>query len=459
MQDKRVQGMSMTKTTKTGMSRRQFGTLVGSAGVGLATTGGLSGFAIAQAAPKVVVIGGGAGGATVAHYLKKGDAKLDITVIEPNRTYSSSFFSNLYLGGFRSFASLNHGYEGLRGLGIKVVHDFATGVDAAKKTVTTRNGQTLAYDRLIVSPGIDIKYDSVPGYTKELSGRFPHAYQTYGGGKQQLMAAMNDMKDGGTFAMVMPSGAYRCPPGPYERACMIAHYIKTKKPKSKLVILDPKKAFSKQPAFLEAFDKYYKGIIEMNLSTEIDDFSVANFDAKAMEITTKAGKKVKFDAANIIPSQKAGEIATKAGIVSGDWVPVDPDNMSAKANKDIYVLGDATVAAEMPKSAFSANSQAKVVAAEILAELSKKEKFPARYRNTCWSLVAPDDCIKVGANYASKDGKFDPSGGFVSKPTEDAALRKQNFAESVGWYDGIIADMFAKTVAAPAAVPAKKTAG
>jgi sulfide dehydrogenase [flavocytochrome c] flavoprotein chain len=441
----------------TKLSRRQFGTLVGSAGIGFAASGGFSGFAIAQAAAKIVIIGGGAGGATVAHYLKKGDAKLDITIVEPNSIYSSSFFSNLYLGGLRTFASLNHGYEGLRGLGIKVVHDFATGVDSAKKTVSTRNGRALSYDRLIVSPGIDIKYDSVPGYTKELSNRFPHAYQTSGLGKQQLMAALSNMSNGGTFAMVMPNGAYRCPPGPYERACMIAHYLKTNKPKSKLVILDPKKAFSKQPVFLEAFDKYYKDIIEMNLSTEIDDFSVTQFDGTAKEITTKAGKKVKFDAANIIPSQKAGDIATKAGIVSGDWVPVNPDNMAAKANKDIYVLGDATVAAEMPKSAFSANSQAKVVAADILAETSKKEKFPARYRNTCWSLVAPDDCVKVGANYASAEGKFGPSGGFVSQKGEDAALRKQNFAESVGWYDGIITDMFAKTAAVkPAAVPVKK---
>jgi sulfide dehydrogenase [flavocytochrome c] flavoprotein chain len=441
----------------TTLSRRQFATLAGSAGVGLAATGGLSGFAIAQAAAKVVIVGGGAGGATVAHYLKKGDAKLDITIIEPNPIYSSSFFSNLYLGGLRSFASLNHGYEGLRGLGIKVVHDFATGVDSAKKTISTRNGKTLAYDRLIVSPGIDMKYDSVPGYSKELSGRFPHAYQTMGRGKQQLMAALNGMPDGGVFAMVMPPEPYRCPPGPYERACMIAHYIKTNKPKSKLVILDPKKAFSKQPVFLEGFDKYYKGIIEMNLSTEIDDFSVAQFDAAAKVITTKGGKKVKFDAANIIPAQKAGEIAAKAGIANGDWVPVDPENFASKANKEIYALGDATVGAPMPKSAFSANSQAKVVAADILAELSKKDKFPARYRNTCWSLIAPDDCVKVGANYAPKEGKLDATGPFVSQKGEDAAVRKQNFAESVGWYDGIITDMFAKT-ATPAA-PVKKTTG
>jgi NADPH-dependent 2,4-dienoyl-CoA reductase/sulfur reductase-like enzyme len=265
------------------------------------------------------------------------------------------------------------------------------------------------------------------------------------------------MRDGGTFLMVMPNNPYRCPPGPYERACMIAHYLKTKKPKSKLVILDPKKAYSKQAVFDEAIAKYYKGIVEMNLSNDIDDFSVTGLDVKGREVTTKAGRKVKFDAANIIPGQRAGEIAIKAGLTKGDWVAINPENFSAKEAKDVYVIGDATIAAEMPKSAFSANSQAKVVAADILADLAKKDKFPARYRNTCWSLVAPDDCIKIGANYAPKDGKLDPSGSFVSQKGEDAALRKQNYAESVGWYAGITADMFAKAVPPPA--PVKKGAG
>lgn len=443
----------------THVTRRGFGKLMGASGLVVAGSGAWAPFAIAQAAPRIVIVGGGAGGATAAHHLKKGDPKLDITLIEPKAVYSSSFFSNLYIGGVRDFASLNHGYGDLRKLGIKVVQDFATGVDATKKTVATRGGATIPYDRLILSPGIDIKYDSIPGYTKELSEQFPHAYQTNAVGKQQLMSVLSGMKDGGTFLMVMPNNPYRCPPGPYERACMIAHHLKTKKPKSKLVILDPKKAFSKQPVFIEAIDKYYKGIVELNLTTDIDDFSVTAFDGKTREVTTKAGKKVKFDAANIIPNQRAGEIATKAGVTTGDWVAVDPENFKAKSGKDIYVLGDATIAAEMPKSAFSANSQAKVVVADILADVSKKEKFPARFRNTCWSLVAPDDCIKVGANYAPKDGKLDPSGGFVSQKGETADVRKQNYAESVDWYNSIITDMFAKPAPAPkpTAAPAKKT--
>jgi hypothetical protein len=237
---------------------------------------------------------------------------------------------------------------------------------------------------------------------------------------------------------------------------MIAHYLKTKKPKSKLVILDPKKAFSKQPVFTEAFDKYYKGIIELNLTTEIDDYAVVSVDPKTKEIVTKAGKKVKADVANIIPQQRAGEIAVKAGCAEGDWCPINPENFTAKKVQNVYVLGDASVAATMPKSAFSANSQAKVVAADILAELARKERFPARYRNTCWSLLAPDDDVKVGGNYAAGEGRLAESQGFVSQRGEPADVRKQNYIESIGWYSGITADMFAKPEPAPAAAGAAK---
>ena len=396
----------------TGFTRRDFGKLLGATGAGISVSGVFSPFAIAQSAGKVVIVGGGAGGATVAHYVKKEAPALDVTLIEANSTYSSSFFSNLYIGGFRTLASLNHGYAGLRKIGVKVVHDYATDVDTTKKTVKTRSGKTYAYDRLVLSPGIDIKYDSIAGYSRAAAAVMPHAYNTDAAQKRLLKRQLEAMKDGGTVVMAMPNNPFRCPPGPYERAAMIAHYLKTKKPKSKLVIFDPKKAFSKQPVFTEAYDKYYKGILELNLTTDIDDFSVASVDPKTKEIVTKAGKKAKADVANVIPQQRAGEIAVKAGCTEGDWCPINPENFSSKKVKDVYVLGDASVAVEMPKSAFSANSQAKVVAADILAELAKKDKFPARYRNTCWSLVAPDDCVKVGANYAPKDGKLDPSGLF-----------------------------------------------
>ena len=190
--------------------------------------------------------------------------------------------------------------------------------------------------------------------------------------------------------------------------------------------------------------KYYKGIIELNLTNEIDDFAVTKVDAKTKTLTTKAGKTWKADVANVIPQQRAGAIAHKMGLTQGDWCPVNAENFTSTKVKDIYVLGDATIAAEMPKSAFSANSQAKVVAADILAVLAKKPKFSPNFRNTCWSMVAPNDSVKIGAGYVPKGQKLDPVAPFVSKPGEDAGLRKQIYQESLAWYDGIVADVFAK---------------
>lgn len=430
----------------TTFNRRQVGMGLGAtiAGTSAGTT-----FAIAQASPKVVIIGGGPGGATVANQLKQGDPKLDVTLIEVSKIYTTCFFSNLYLGGFRSYESLRHGYEGISKLGVKVVHARATDVDQGRKLVKTEGGKTYAYDRLVVAPGIDIKYNSIEGYSRAVSEQMPHAYLP-GAQTRLLKSQLDAMRDGGTVVMVAPNNPYRCPPGPYERACMIGHFLKTRKPKSKLVILDPKRAFSKQAVFMEAFDKYYKGIIELNLTNEIDDFAVVKLDAKTRTLTTKGGKAVKADVANVIPAQRAGEIAERIGLNEGDWCPVNAENFTSTKVKEVYVLGDASIAAEMPKSAFSANSQAKVVANDILAALSKKQKFPPNFRNTCWSMVAPDDSVKIGAGYLPKGTKLDPVAPFISKPGEDAALRKATYQESLGWYSGIIADTFAKTSPTPA---------
>ncbi len=436
------------------LSRRDFGRLAGAAGAaGVAASPLVSSFAIAQARPRVVIVGGGAGGATVANFVKAGAPNLDVTLIEPNPVYSSSFFSNLYLGGFRTLESLSHGYGGLRRLGVRIVQSLATNVDAARKTVRTRSGRTLSYDRLVLSPGIDIKFDSIPGYSPAAARVMPHAYTTDPGQKRLLRLQLQAMRDGGTVVMTVPGNPFRCPPGPYERACMIAHFLKTSKPRSKLVILDAKRAFSKQPVFTEAFTRHYKDIIELNLSNEIDDFSVVRVDPKTKEIVTKAGRSLRADVANIIPPQRAGEIAARAGVTDGDWAPINPESFASRKVPDIYVLGDASIAAEMPKSAFSANSQAKVVAADILAALANKEKFEPRYRNTCWSLLAPDDDVKIGANYAPQDGKLQPSGSFVSKPGEPDDIRKQNYRESVAWYDNITTEMFAKV---PPPAPRKR---
>ncbi len=430
-----------------GFTRRQIGKMIGAGALTVAGSSSLAGFAIAQGKGKVVIVGGGPGGATVAHQLKKGAPTLDVTLVEIRKEYTTCFYSNLYLGGFRTFDSITHTYEGLKKLGVNVIHDTAVGVDAGKKTVKLQGGKTLNYDKLVLSPGIDLKYESIEGYSPAAADIMPHAWKA-GPQTKLLKKQLEAMKDGGTVILAAPDNPYRCPPGPYERTCMIAHYLKTKKPKSKLILLDPKKSFSKQPVFMEAFNKYYKDILQVNLTTDIDNFAVVKVDAKTREIVTKDGTKFKADVANIIPKQKAGKIVFDAGVNEGDWCPVKLDTFESAKVPDIYVLGDASSASEMPKSGFSANSQAKVVATSILAALAGKPAFPPRFRNTCWSLLAPNDSVKVGANYApgEKDGKkmLVAADSFVSKPGEEAKVRADNAKEADGWYSGIVSDTFAK---------------
>ncbi len=446
-------------------SRREFAKLLAATGAGIATGAAapmLAPIAIAQTDPRIVIVGGGAGGASVAHYLRMGGPDLDITLIEPNRIYSSSFFSNLYLGGIIRSETLNHSYSGLRRLYIKVVHDLATDVNAARKTVTTSGGRIYHYDRLVLSPGIDIKYDAIEGYSRAAAHLMPHAYTTDAAQKRLLKRQLKQMRPGGTVAMVMPSPPYRCPPAPYERACMIAHYLKTRKPRSKLVILDPKRSFAQQPLFEEAFAKYYKNIIDMHLSDEIDDFSVAMLDPRRREILTRAGKGIRADVANVIPPQRAGVIAARAGCTDGDWCPVHPESFLSRLVPDIHVLGDAAIAADMPKAASAAHSQAKMVAANILAALTNAGPVEPAYASSCWSLLAPDDAIRMSARYTPQDGRLEATEVHASKTGERPDVRRQSYQESLAWYANITSDIFAKTAMPPAErtpAPAEKKAG
>lgn len=398
-------------------------------------------------AARVVVIGGGAGGATAALYLKRQAPNVSVTLIEPEQKYITCFFSNLFIGGFRTLESITHTYDEHKRQGVNVVHDLAVDVDTTKKTVTLISGSRIPYDRLVLSPGFDFKYDSIEGYSREAAQNLPHAWRA---GPQSVLLKnqIDAMPDGGVVVLAAPPDPYSCPPGPYERACMIAHLLKTKKPGAKLIVFDPKTTFSKQAVFLEAFQKHYAGVIEFNLTTEIDDFAVVSVDPSTKTVVTKSGAKVKADVVNIIPAQRAGGIAKRAGCVEGDWCPIVPETFASAKVADIYVIGDAAVATDMPKSGYSSNTHGKLVANVLSSELANKELFPARLRNTCWSLVAPNDCVKIGANYnvGEREGKkrliaFD---GFVSEPGEDDAERRQNFEESVGWYSAITSDMFGR---------------
>lgn len=410
-------------------------------GTGLAASAVLAAPTLwAQAKPRIVVIGGGAGGATVARYLAKDSAgALDVTLVEANPIYTTCFFSNLYLGGFRDFESLQHGYDGIAAGGVTVVNAMATGVDRAAKTVTLAGGEVLAYDRLVLSPGIDFRDGSVSGWSVADAEVMPHAYKA-GPQTQLLKAQIAAMPQGGTFAMIAPPNPYRCPPGPYERISMVAHVLKATNPTAKILLIDPKEAFSKQALFEEGWARHYAGMVERIGP----DFGGASVEVRpaTMEIVVD-GNVQKVDVCNVIPGQMAGKIAAIAGVTDDKgWAPVMPDSMKSKMDDSVYILGDASAQGDMPKSGYSANSQAKVAAMAIRGELTGSRVFPAKYFNTCWSLIAPDDGVKVGASYEPTPEKIASTSSFISKPGEDAALRKQTYEESIGWYAGITSDMF-----------------
>ncbi|CUJ89292.1 NAD(P)/FAD-dependent oxidoreductase [Shimia thalassica] len=390
--------------------------------------------------PRVVVIGGGAGGATAARYIAKGSkGAIDVTLVEPSRTYYTCFFSNLYIAGFRELSSIAHSYGTLASkYGVNVVHDWAVGIDRDAKTVSLAGGAKLSYDRLVLSPGIDFVDGAVPGWDVTSQNKMPHAYKA-GSQSELLKAQIEAMPQGGTFAMVAPPNPYRCPPGPYERVSMVAHVLKEKNPTAKIIIADPKPKFSKMALFQEGWGNHYDGMIDWVGS----DFGGDNVEVNPDEMTVSIdGEVTKVDVCNVIPAMKAGKICEMAGITEGNWAPVSGHTMQSRIDENIHVLGDATNQGDMPKSGFSANSQAKVAAMAIRGALTGSKVFPAKFSNTCWSLIDTEDGVKVGATYEATDEKIAKVDGFISKTGEGAELRKATYEESVGWYAGITSDMF-----------------
>ncbi|KRD95901.1 flavocytochrome C [Bosea sp. Root381] len=400
---------------------------------------------LGQARPRVVVVGGGAGGATAARYIARdSQGAIAVTLVEENETYQSCFHSNLYIGGFKGYDEIVHRYDALAanyGEALTLARARATAIDRDRREVLLSTGQRLPYDRLVLSPGIDLKYDSVPGWSKESEEAMPHGWKP-GRQTQLVRERLEQVPDGGIIVMIAPPNPYRCPPGPYERASMFAHVLKQAgKAKAKIVILDPKESFSKQAAFQADWEKRYGGMIEW-LGPKVHD-GVKSVDPGTNSVET--GFETYRDCAfvNVIPAQMAGEIARSAGLAPpGGYCTIDPATMKSASDPNVFVLGDACIAGDMPKSAFSANSQAKVAAMVIRHELTGSRAFPARYVNTCWSLIDTDDAIKVGGRYEPKDGRIAATETFVSAPGESEELRRQTQAENMSWYGAITADMF-----------------
>jgi sulfide dehydrogenase [flavocytochrome c] flavoprotein subunit len=421
------------------INRRSFIKIAGSAAAVSAV--GFPAIAAAGGKKQVVIVGGGVGGATAAKYIRRADSSVEVTLIEPNKHYYTCFMSNEVLGGDRKLDSLKFGYDGLAKHGVTVVHDTVTAIDAKGRKVTTKGGKSFSYDRCIVAPGISF-VDNIEGYDAAAMERFPHAWKA-GPQTALLRKQLEAMPDGGTVLMAPPPNPFRCPPGPYERACQIAHYLKSHKPKSKILIIDAKDKFSKQGLFTQAWDRHYKGMIEWVKAVDTGG-GVKSVDAKTGTVSTEF-EEYQPAVANIIPAQVAGTIAKVAGLTDDKgWCPIEGKTFESTIHKGIHVIGDAAHQSPLPKSGYAANSEAKVVAAAVVDLVNGREPGTPSWVNTCYSIVAPQDGISVAMVYNLVDGKVAKvkgSGGLtpMDSSPEDRA-REVQYAYS--WFNNITSDIF-----------------
>lgn len=422
-------------------TRRRFLACLG--GVGLTALGGVGtrGWAQSGIKGRVVVIGGGFGGATCARYVRQFDPTIAVTLVERSEKFVTCPFSNAVLGDVVTMNTITQHYDTLRRKhGVEVIHDEVIEIDAEVRRVTLKSGKSLQYDRLVVAPGIAFRWDAIDGYDAKAAQTVPHAWK--GGGQTVLLSQqLRTMQDGGLVILCPPANPFRCPPGPYERASLIAHYLQRQKPKSKILILDAKEKFSKQGLFQQGWEKLYPGMIEWVAGTA--GGIVKEVDAKSRTAVTELGERHRADVLNVIPPQQANLIAQRAGLTDKTgWCPVDQRTFASQLLKHIHVIGDSAVAGALPKSGFAANSEAKVCAASIVSELNGREMPEPSYVNTCYSLVGPEYGISVAMVYRLQDGKIakvDGAGG-VSPEDADAEFRKQEAQYARGWYDSIARD-------------------
>jgi len=415
---------------------------------GAATAVGMVGmpYIALGASKKVVVVGGGTAGATAAKYIRRLDPAIEVTIVEANPEYYTCYMSNEVLSGERELDSLKFGYDGLKGHGVNVVIDTVTGIDPDKKEVKTKGGKTLAYDRCVVSPGVSF-VDKIEGYDEAAQEKMPHAWKA-GPQTKLLRDQIVAMKDGGTVVICAPPNPFRCPPGPYERASQIAHYLQKNKPKSKVIILDNSSKFSKQGLFIQGWKKLYgyetdKALIEWRPGP---DNAVVSVKAAENMVVTSFGDEIKADVVNVIPPQRAGDIAIQAGLTDDSgWCPVDQKTFESTLKKGIHVIGDACIAGAMPKSGYAANSQAKVCAAAVADLLNDATPGTPSYINTCYSIVGTDYGISVAAVYQlGEDGKIagvKDSGGVTPMDASPDHLKRE-VAYAYSWYNNITKDVF-----------------
>jgi len=394
----------------------------------------------AQSSARVVVIGGGFGGASCARALKRLGEKLQVTLIEPNKHFTACPFSNEVIAGLREFEAQQFGYENIAAEGVRVIAQAASRIDPGARSIVLADGSSLTYDRLVLSPGIDFQFDALPGYDEEASAKMPHAWKA---GEQTVLLRkqLEAMDDGGLVAIAVPANPARCPPAPYERASLIAHYLKTKKPRSKVLILDAKDNFSQQKLFERAWKELYGGMIErVSLS---QGGRVTSVDPSTKTIVTEFGN-YPAQVANVIPPQKAGRIAAIAGATDHTgWCPINPVTFESKLVPNIHVIGDACLGGGIPKSASAAGAQGKTCAAAIVNLLAGQAPEMPRLTGVCYNTVAPGYGFSLAGIYQPKDDIFaEVEGGATSPVDAPRELRAREADEAQGWFLAITADAF-----------------
>ncbi len=411
---------------------------------------GLGGFAAgfpyaatwgSQTKARVVVLGGGTGGAIAARYVKALDPSIDVTIIEENPQYTTCYMSNWVLAEMRDLDSLTHGYDNVKKRGINVIIDTATRIDTDGQKVLTAGGQSVPYDRLIVSPGVDFRWGAIEGYDAAAAEVLPHAWKA---GPQTILLQeqIRAMPDGGVVAIVAPPNPFRCPPGPYERAALIASYLQRHKPKSKIVIYDAKDAFSKQGLFQAGWARHYPGMIEW-VGAFQSGGGIKRVDPSAMTLHTDFDD-LKADVINVIPPQMAGQIAIDSGLADeSGWCPVDYRDLQSTIASNVHIIGDAMVSSALPKSGYIAASTAKVAAVAVVDHVNGREPGTPSYFNTCYSLLTPEHSISVSGVYKveTTDGQQAIVGVgdsvAVSPADADDTFQNREARYAASWYDNL----------------------
>ena len=395
----------------------------------------------ARPTSRLVVVGGGFAGATLARFVKRLSPEISVVLIEARDRYISCPMSNLVIAGQRSLAAQTFDYRGLEAAGIEVVRGMAVDVDAATRRVRLQGGTSIDYDRLVLAPGVMLNFDQLPGMSAQGAQRMPHAWQA-GAQTTLLRRQLQAMPDDGLVVISVPAAPYRCPPGPYERASLMASYFKQNKPKAQILILDSNERFSKQALFQQGWKRMYGDRIRWQSAS--NDGRVIRVEPDAMRLHTDFATHTP-DVANIIPPQQAGLIAHRASVTDASgWCPVNPLSFESRLQPNIHVIGDAAIAAPMPKSAFSANAQAKVCAIALVRLFRGLSPQPTVLANTCYSYLEPGSAISIAGAYRTQDGEFSSiaAAAGASPLNPPAGLQAQEALHAADWFRAITQETF-----------------